>query len=498
MRYDVVIIGSGFGGALAALSLSEAGMRVLMLERGGSAARDAHDWSPRRVLLEGRYAGRGPVEVRQYGAREPSPLYPTQVLGGNSVLYGGASLRMRPADFERWPISYDQLEPHYGRAEELLGIAGRAGADPREPPRSAPYPASPPPLTAPARRIYDAATALGYQPFPLPMAINFDLDTDRERCVMCNTCDGFPCRIGAKNDLAETVIRRARAAGLEVRTRSLVGRIGISREHARWVEGVDASSGESFRIEADRILVAAGGLGTPALLLRSEVDHQSPGGDWIGRRLMRHCNAVLTGLFPFVTNREQVFHKQLCMTDFYEDLRKELGTAVGTIQDIYTPAPQVISHFAPLGLKGVASRLSHLMQNLLVIAEDDPQRGNRVTLTDKVDLHGHRIARVDHEYSSADLRRRDYLVSRARGVLRRAGAWLTRVYEIDSFSHGVGTAAMGASPDLAALDPDCRVWGLNGLWVVDGACFPTSAGVNPSLTIAANSLRVAAAVLERG
>ena len=209
---------------------------------------------------------------------------------------------------------------------------------------------------------------------------------------------------------------------------------------------------------------------------------------------MRHCNAVLTGVFPFVTNPDHVFHKQLCLTDFYEDLRVELGTAVGTIQDIYTPSADVIKHFAPLGLRRVAGRLTQYMQNLLIVAEDDPQRDNRVSLTDERDLYGHRVARVDHDYSVADVRRRDYLIHRARRILRRAGAWITRLYEIDSFSHGVGTVGMGESPASSALDAQCRVWGTEGLWVVDGSCFPTSAGVNPSLTIAANALRVAPSI----
>jgi hypothetical protein len=212
---------------------------------------------------------------------------------------------------------------------------------------------------------------------------------------------------------------------------------------------------------------------------------------------MRHCNAVLTGVFPFATNPEQIFHKQLCLTDFYEDVRAELGTSVGTIQDIYTPSAEVISHFAPFGLKTAAARFTKYMQNLLVIAEDDPCSENRVTLTAERDSYGHQIARIDHEYTDADLRRRDYLIERARRILRQAGAWMTRRYEIDTFSHGVGTALMGESPSSSALDANCRVWGTEGLWVVDGSCFVTSAGVNPSLTIAANALRVAPDIMAR-
>ncbi|MBT5146884.1 MAG: GMC family oxidoreductase [Gemmatimonadetes bacterium] len=490
IAYDAVIIGSGFGGAFSALALVEAGLRVLMLERGLPVARDEDDWDPRKILLEGRYAGPSPLQIRQYGARQPAPIYPMQMLGGNSVLYGGASLRLRPRDVETWPISYDDLEAHYTRAEDLLGVHGLQGEDPYEPPRSTAYGAAPPELTAPAKRIHEAATDLGWRPFRLPMAINFT-DESRSRCVLCNTCDGFPCRIEAKNDLTATVLRLAVTSGLEIRPGAVVGNIEFTGQRARVVEGIDAASGESFRVEADRVVVAAGALGSPAILLRSGVHEISSGGDWIGRRLMRHCNAVLTGVFPFATNPEQLFHKQLCLTDFYEDVREELGTSVGTIQDIYTPSADVISHFAPFGLKTAAARFTRYMQNLLVVAEDDPGSENRVTLTAERDAYGHQIARIDHEYTDADLRRRDYLVGKARRILRQAGAWITRRHEIDSFSHGLGTALMGESPSSSALDANCRVWGTAGLWVVDGSCFVTSAGVNPSLTIAANALRVA-------
>jgi choline dehydrogenase-like flavoprotein len=134
------------------------------------------------------------------------------------------------------------------------------------------------------------------------------------------------------------------------------------------------------------------------------------------------------------------------------------------------------------------------MQNLLCIAEDDPRVDNRVTLGEP-DRFGVAAPRVDHEYCAADYERRDYLVARARRVLQVAGAWTTRVYEIDSFSHGVGSVGMASTPEQGALDAQCKVWGMDNLWVPDGSAFSTSSGVNPSLTIAANALRVTPAMI---
>jgi choline dehydrogenase-like flavoprotein len=494
VRYDAVIVGSGFGGAFTALALVEAGLRVLLLERGRPAARDAGDWDPRQTLLEQRYRSASPVRVRQYGAREPTEHYPNELLGGNSVLYGAASLRLRTTDFGRWPCAYDDLEPHYLRAEHLLEVHGSAGADPAEPPRSGPYPRAPIELTAPARRIRDAAGRLGLRPFPLPMAINFR-DPARPVCVLCNTCDGYPCRIEAKNDLPSTVLRRARDLGLEVRTGVVAARLVRNGPRIERLACVDAATGAAEEIAADRFIVAAGALHSPALLLRSGLAEASAGGRWIGARLMRHCSAVVVGMFRGRTNPEKVFHKQICLTDFYEDLRGELGTATGTIQDVYTPAAVVVSHRAPAGLRTFAGWLAGRMQNLLCIAEDDPRPENRVSLSAERDRYGLEVARVDHDYTGADYRRRDHLVAHARRVLRAAGAWATRVHAIDTFSHGVGSVGMAASPEEGALDPQCRVWGVPNLWVTDGSCFPASGGVNPSLTIAANALRVAPAIV---
>lgn len=497
MRYDAVIVGSGFGGAFAALALVEAGLRVLLLERGRPVHRDALDWDPRQILLESRYASPSPVQVRQYGATGYTQLRPPAMLGGNSVLYGGASLRLRPADFERWPVAYADLEPHYTRAEALLEVHGVAGADPFDPPRSAPYPHPPLALTAPARRIREAGASLGLRPFPLPLALNFS-NPARPTCILCNTCDGYPCRIEAKNDLTATVLRQAQAQGLEVRAGVVAARMARDGARVARLECIDTQRGAAHALVADRYVVAAGALHSPALLLRSGLADASPGGRWIGRRLMRHCNAVVAGVFRERTNPEQVFHKQLCFTDFYEDLRAALGTATGTIQDIYTPAAVVIRHHAPTGLKAVAGWLTAYMQNLLCIAEDEPRAQNGVTLGCDRDGFGLEVTRVDHGYTPADCRRRDHLVARARQVLRAAGAWTTRVYAIDTFSHGVGSVGMAPCPQDGALDPACRLWGVPNLWVTDGSCFPASGGVNPSLTIAANALRVAPAIAAGG
>ena len=220
----MLIAGSGFGGATAAYALSRAGLRVLLIERGGWPNRDETDWNGRAILLEGRYRGETPLLVRQEGATEAVETFPNEVVGGNSVFFGGATLRLRTTDFARWPISYADLEPHYTAAEALLEVHGRAGEDPCGPPRTGDYPFPPLALTAPARRIHDAAAALGLHPFQLPIAINH-FGPREPRCLNCFTCDGFPCRIGAKNDMTQTALKKADPTRLTILARTEVARL---------------------------------------------------------------------------------------------------------------------------------------------------------------------------------------------------------------------------------------------------------------------------------
>ena len=161
MHYDAVIIGSGFGGSCAAYALARAGLKTVVLERGGKAQRDEGDWDAEKILIEQRYRSESPVRVRQYGARQYAALFPNEVVGGNSVFYGGASLRLRERDFESWPIGYDALEKHYCEAEHLLGVHGESGVDACEPHRSVEYPFAPIELAPPARRIQTAAEKIG-------------------------------------------------------------------------------------------------------------------------------------------------------------------------------------------------------------------------------------------------------------------------------------------------------------------------------------------------
>ena len=490
-----MVVGSGFGGAFAASRLTQAGMKTVLLERGSYVRRDDGDWDQEEILVRERYRGPSPLQVKQLGARTYTAVCQNETVGGMSVFYGGASLRLREVDFEGWPIGYADLAPYYAEAEWLLGVHGEAGSDPLEPERGGPYPHPPVDLSAPAARIRDAALSLGLRPFRIPLAINFS-DPARPQCVRCVTCDGFPCKVRAKNDVAVTVLGEAQNRGLTVMAGAVVRDLKRSGDRVVSASCVDANTGVAFDISGGTFVVSAGAIGTPALLLRSGLDQGDRSGS-LGRYLMRHCNAAVAGVFPHRTNPDQVFHKQICVSDLYEDMREELGTATGVIQEVYTPSAPVVKHFAPRGAKWVAAAAAGHLQNLLCVAEDEPRAENVVTLGTDLDLFGIPVTHVVHDYTRDDVRRRSHLIAQARRILRRAGAVFTKLRKIDSFSHALGSARFGATPDAGVLDPDCRIWHTDNVYVADASFMPTSGGVNPSLTISANALRVAEAICTR-
>ena len=502
-----MVIGSGFGGTMAAHELVHAGLDVLMLERGDWVARGPHNWDDTgSVDLTPFYSQEAPYRVAAGGNGPTLGSY--SCVGGPSVFYGGVSIRFREADFvadpdivgdsgAAWPYDYAELEPWYGRAEALLAVAGRSDEDPTEPRRSGPYPQSPGALSDTSRRIANAARDLGLSPFRLPLAINYTPDGERSACVACTTCDTFACAISAKNDLATTVLPALVARGLELRPNTVATNLVTRNGRVQEVECYDKRSGRRERVRGTTVFVSAGALGTPHLLLSSQLDAANPAGHLVGRHLMRHCNSIVFGIFPGRPNPRRQFHKQIGIHDFYfghPDVREPAGK-LGSIQQLATPPAGLVREELPSALGPfVAPAVDHLT-GLLVMAEDQPQYGNHVRVDWQArDTYGLPELTLEHHYTRRDTLARAALVHQSRRILRRAGAPVSYVHQIKTFSHAVGTVRFGTDPETSVLDENCRYRGVDNLHVVDASFMPTSAGLNPSLTISANALRVGAAV----
>src|SRR5213594_4197443 len=206
--YDVIIIGSGAGGGTLAYALAPTGKRILLLERGDYVRREKENWETRAVNVDGRYQTR---EVWRDKAGKPLRPHTNYYVGGNTKFFGAALFRLRKEDFGEirhyggvspaWPLSYDELEPYYTRAEQLYHVHGQRGEDPSEPLASTSYPHPPVSHEPRMQQLSDDFASLGLRPFHTPLGIMLDeQNPHKSRCIRCNTCDGFPCLVYAKSD----------------------------------------------------------------------------------------------------------------------------------------------------------------------------------------------------------------------------------------------------------------------------------------------------------
>jgi choline dehydrogenase-like flavoprotein len=510
--YDAVIIGSGFGGSVAAHRLVEAGWRVLLLERGDWVPRGPHNWDKKGTLeLTPHYSKESGYRVHAGGYNHDQPG--VFCVGGQSVFYGGVALRYREMDFTpdaeivggsaaRWPFLYSDLEPYYTEAERLLSVAGDDSDDPTRPPRSAGFPQAPAPLARVSERFRDAARELGLDPFPLPLGINYAPHDGRKACEACRTCDTFACAVEAKNDTAVAILRPLQRRGLDLRSGIVVTGLTESNGRVVSVRAWDKSRNEACSFNGRHVILAAGALASPHLLLASDLQRANPAGHAVGRYLIRHCAAAVAGFCNSRPDPGRVFHKQLVVFD-YADRHGRAETRarpIGSIQQISPPPEALMRSHMPRLLRRVplSGFLEHL-SSVIVMAEDEPRQQNGVTIDwSEIDVFGLPRLSIAHGFTERDEQRRRMLVRTAKQILNRLGAWACHVHDIKTFSHAIGTVRMGPDPESSPLDERCRFRGIENLLVVDGSALPTSAGVNPSLTIAAIALRAIDHLVEGG
>ena len=511
-KYDYIIIGSGFGGAMAAYTLAKKDKNILVIDRGKWPVRDDSCWDEIRLHIKNpMYRGETPFYVDQKETKKDAKIdemWSDDTVGGMSTLYGAVSFRMREEDFlgapsqdnERdsssaWPYTYKNLEPYYEKAEKLLGIAGIRGKDITEPPDRADYLHAPSTkLSKPSKKLWAAAEKLKLHPFFLPMAINFSGMYGKNKCILCSTCDHYLCKIEAKNDLATIILPATAEQGVSILPETRALKINCTKHRAVSVDLIDQRSGKKFSVKGDNIILSGGALYSPYLLLASGID-KITGSDSIGRYLMRHANGVVAGIFMSKSNPEKVLQKQIGIPDYYHGDPKGKGAPNGPwgmIQDVSSIGKGVIKANAPFGLKNIAAVVSEYLINLLCIAEDTPQYENRVYADfSKRDKFDSPLLKIYHRYSERDLNARAALYAKAKTILRKAGALFFYTMPIETFSHGLGTCRMGKDAASSVVDANCKVHGMDNLYVIDGSVMPSGGSVNPSLTIAALSIKAA-------
>ncbi|MDE3100638.1 MAG: GMC family oxidoreductase [Chloroflexota bacterium] len=520
---DVLVIGGGFGGGVVALALAREGLSVVCLEQGDRP--DPADYPGRFPEWELHARARWSTDpnVRRLPSDYPievsdSDVSPTLFngVGGSSILYAAQWPRFFPSDFrvrtldgvaDDWPLSWRELWPLYDAADRQFGVSGVSG-DPAQPPTED-FPLPPLPLGRAGEVVSRGMDALGWHWWPGTNAIASRAYEGRRPCVQRGTC-GSGCGEGAKASTDRTHWPEAERLGARLVTGARVREISTSRDGlATGAVYIDRSGIERF--QAARVVVlAASGIGNPRLLLLSTSPSHPNGlansSGLVGRRLMLHCRASVIGLFDeplrsWQGHRGESIHSY----QFYESdaSRGFVRGAKWTLIPLAGPLEAALLRRPggqPLGEdlhRAVDGTLGHAAV-WAIVGEDLPEESNEVVLDDRLrDGDGIPAPKLRYRISEHSRRLVAFHSARAAESLRAAGA---RDVIVDlgtsaKSPHLMGTTVMGTDPARSVVDAHGRAHDVPNLYVVGGSVFVTSAGVNPSPTIAALALRTAARIV---
>ena len=490
---DIVIIGSGIGGSTLASSLARTGKRVVILERGNHLLDSPEARDDAAIFLKGFFNS-----AEEWLATDGETFLANNYynVGGNSKFFGAVMFRFREKDFAPrvhmggqtpgWPITYDDLEPWYGRAEQLFRVRGDASQDPTEPPHTVPYPFPPVPDEPAIAAIRQRLEKAGVHPSSLPLAIDIDEWLLRGKTGW----DAFPNMGGGKIDaevgpLAEALAHR----NVSLVTGANVQRLNTNPSGRKVTEVVYVKDGTEQTISADLFAIAAGAVQTAALLLRS-ANGAHPNGlanasDQVGRNFMNHNSSAMLAIDPFARNTA-VYQKTLTINDFY-DKDPEGEFPLGNVQLLGRITGNILKANTP-GLPGVLTRLiARNCYGWFLQSEDLPNPESRVMVRD---------GKIVMNWVRSNMDTHETLVKRTRAAMRKAGfpIVLTRTFGRKTTSHQCGTARLGDDPATSVVSPDLRAHDVENLYVTDASVLPTSAAVNPALTVAALALKAGHAI----
>jgi choline dehydrogenase-like flavoprotein len=413
--------------------------------------------------------------------------------------------RFRLSDFEEvhhyggvspeWPIKYDALEKYYTEAERIYNVHGLRGADPTEPPTDAPYPLPPLVYEPEIVSIVDKMQQIGLKPFPLPMGIKFPQDTDpTEPPVLLENFDGYPDPTDSKADGYSCGLKHIlQCPNVNLVINALVTRLVTGDDGKTITKVIAQVNGEETSFEAGTVILACGAVNSAALLLKSANEKHPDGlansSGQVGRNLMLHHNGCLVA-FTKMKNRTS-FQKSFGLADFYhkaDDSRLPLGE----IQLMGKNDPETIMFLGKdLFPDKTYEELREMAIDFWLTAEDLPSPDNRVTLTEN--------GQIKVNYNRTNFAAYERLQQKLKEVFEKLGQldenfkdtiWNGYNLDISGMSHQNGTLRFGADPKTSVLDLNCKAHDLDNLYVVDASFFPSCGAFNPSLTIAANALRV--------
>ena len=525
---NAIVVGAGAGGGIVAKELSEAGLSVVLLERGkwytafdcrkddlrnqrtpvlGNAFGPDEDRNP-RVMVDDRGQKRI-VQPSDGGYNNNAAC-----VGGGTLSYGAMAWRYLEKDFRMrstygavegstladWPISYQDLEPYYEKAEWEIGVSGDDSGNIFRAPRRRPLPMPPLPPNREHQILKPAALRLGFHPFDIPMLRNSVPFNGRGACMRCRWCVGFACEVDAKNGTQNTVIPKALATGnCELRTGCIVKEI-LTNSHGRATAVAYFDSDGRLQEQSADLVVVSGGANESARLLLNSKSRLFPAGlgnryDWVGRNLQGHAYAGAMGLFDF---------------DCYDDLGPGAGIAIcdfnhgnpGLISGgmlanefIRLPYQFVGRHQPEVPRWGAAHKdfMRHCYRRNIAVmgpVQELPVFESRVQADPEVkDYWGIPVARLSGHRHTNDIVTGKFLSSKADAWLKEAGAVSTWTFGpglgLSGGQHQAGTCRMGNDPQTSVVDKFCRVHDVHNLYVIDGSVHVTNGGFNPVLTIMA-------------
>jgi choline dehydrogenase-like flavoprotein len=511
--YDVIIIGSGAGGGTLARHLAPSGKRILLLERGDWLPREPQNWLAQDVFVDNRYVSEDTWYDDGGKPFQPQIHY---FVGGATKLYGAALYRLRAEDFGElqhhdgvspsWPITYDELEPYYTKAEHYYEVHGNHGEDPTEGFASAPYPYPAVSHEPRIQQLSDDLEAAGLHPFHAPCGIRLnESNMPYSACVRCANCDGFVCAVHGKSDAEVLGVRPAlEHPNVELVTNAQAVKLETNDDGTAVTGVVVEQDGETKTYTADLVALACGAANTAKLLFLSATDKHpnglANGSDQVGRNYMFHNSLAVLAL-----SREEnptIFQKTLGLNDFYFAGNGH-DYPLGNIQMVGKSQAPMFRGERPgetkLAPQWTLDKVAKHAIDFWLSTEDLPMPENRVT----VDKDG----KLTLAYSATNDTPKNDLQKQLHsmlGKLRMEGdhlfhrfAYMKNEIPVAGVAHQAGTARMGEDAATSVVNRDCRAHEVDNLYVVDTSVFPSIGAVNPALTAMANSIRVGDHLFER-
>jgi choline dehydrogenase-like flavoprotein len=525
---DFVIVGAGAAGGIIAKELSSAGFRIVVLEQGPYLKEKDFEHDEMKTLFQGALVNDIKLQPNTFRKKESSKANQQQavaygrMIGGGTVHFTGNYWRFHEIDFiersklgpisgtgfDDWPITYQDLEPYYTKAEWELGVSGLAGANPFDPPRSRPYPLPPLPIKSSGALLERGARKLGLHAAPAPMAILSEPYNGRNACTHCGFCESFGCEVGAKSSTLATVIRAAEKTGLcEIRPGSYVRKIETDKSgRATGVIYFDEKRNEIFQ-KAKAVVVCANGAETPRLLLMSKSNlfpqGLANGSGLVGKYLMFNGSAFAGALFDQPLNEYKSVVVTRIIHDYYDtdpkrgfyggggiDFRFDYQPMTFALNGLPPDAPQWGADFKAM-LKQYYRRSVFLYGHTTSL----PVKTNSISLDTEVkDAWGLPALRVTYKDHPDDIKTMKFFQERGLELLDAAGAkkkWSYPVVEQTLGTHLLGTCRMGDAAESSVINKYHRAHDVPNLFLCDGSSLVSSGRGQPTCTIQALAFRAA-------